>query len=150
MNFCMPVSRLTCGRVAAGSVPGWCCRRWRPAWGWCCTHPLPPLPGCLAGRGAEPETAASSLPWSPTGWKPLGTLGMLEKERLREVSGGESLAACRCFSTLGWRVPAWGEALWQTQTLDELAVAANWGANITSSVFCFLFSAPEGKTEQGR
>lgn len=62
---------LTCGRVAAGSVPGWCCRKWRPEWGWCCTHP-PPLPSCrcLSGRAVEPAPAAASLPWSLTGWRP--------------------------------------------------------------------------------
>lgn len=61
---------LTCGRVVAGSVPDWCCRRWRPEWGWCYTRPPPLLSCCLAGHVTEPVTAAASLPWSLTGWRP--------------------------------------------------------------------------------
>lgn len=57
---------LTCGRGAAGSDPGWCCRRWRLESGWRCIHPPPPLLFLLS----ETVAAVVGLPWFPKVWKP--------------------------------------------------------------------------------
>lgn len=57
---------LTCGRGAAGSDPGWCCRRWRLESGWRCIRPPPPLLFLLS----ETVAAVVGLPWFPKVWKP--------------------------------------------------------------------------------
>lgn len=122
-----PISRglLTCGRVAAGSVPGWCCRRWRPVWGWCCTHPPPPPSWSRAGRWAGPATADVSPPWFLTEWRPWW-------ER-RAASG---------LTTVGGDGPSLRTATRRTQTLTELTVTPSGGENITSSLLLLCCSTP--------
>lgn len=57
---------LTCGRGAAGSDPGWCCRRWRLELGWSCIRPPLPLLFLLS----ETVAAVVGQPWFPKVWKP--------------------------------------------------------------------------------
>ncbi len=57
---------LTYGREAAGSDPGWCCRRWRLESGWRCIRP----PLSLLFRFSETVAAVVGLPWFQKVWKP--------------------------------------------------------------------------------
>lgn len=122
--FCL----LTCGHVVAGSVPGWCCKRWRPVWGWCCTRPPPPQSCYLAGHATVPATVAASPPWSLTEWRPWHwgreVVQQSEESRWESLAAGVFLGS-RAGGWIGW------EASWQTQTLAELTVRR--GENITSS-----------------
>lgn len=116
---------LTCGRVVAGSVPGWCCRRWRPVWGWYCTHPPPPLTWSRAGRWAGPVTADAWPPWFLTEWRPWW--------EWRAALG---------LTTISGDGPSLRMATRRTQTLSELAVTPSGGENITSSLLLLCCSTP--------
>lgn len=96
---------LTCEREAAGSAPGWYCRRWKPEWGWCCTHPPPQQSCCLAVNVTEPVTAAALLPWSLTGWRPW-CWGPKQMEECKVVAAG-----CFCFRTVGGLSPPYERLL---------------------------------------
>lgn len=128
---------LTCEHVAAGIVPDWCCRKWRPEWGWCCTRPLPP-PSCRcpSGRAAEPATAAASPPWSLTGWRPwCWEPGRSEWRRARchvrkfNLFGFFALGQVDSPSLKIGRC----KVSWQAQTLTELTVTVSCRKTITSS-----------------
>lgn len=140
-RFCL----LTCGRVAAGSAPGWCCRRWRPAWGWCCTRPPPP-PSCRpAGREPEPATAAAWPPWSLTGWRPWHVGREAEGAPENNVSGWK-------LGPLVWLTLASGGLMVPAPRRDVLTHSnpgwAHSGSELRREHHLLFFSAPERNTTE--
>lgn len=135
---------LTCGRAAAGSVPGWCCRRWRPVSDWCCTHPPPPLSCCLAGRATA--AAAALLPWSLTGWRPWHW-GIQKENECRELSRF-SFVFFSQFGVVGGE--SWSEERRPDRLKPSLSSQSLWAEVRTSPPLSSSSSSLHLRTQQSK